>query len=563
MVSLTDFIDGCELGGVSLPPLSLPDSGRIVLSDRQREIIGEVTEVDPATGLPRYKTIGLSLPKRGGKTLILGAEIARVVTTVPESLSVVLGPSERGARLTLWNMVSDLLRAYPHVQIGKTEITNPSIGAQIVLVPSGEATIQGVSVRAGVTSWGAGGGAFVDEAHEYESDPRDQAAAAVGGAAHLLMSQAHDARSQCWLAGMIGVPSGLMGHNRALAEGGQVPGLSFVYEGGDVEALLRLNPLVTRGWLSQREQEIGPYWFGVHFLNLPAEEASGVFLRTDLEAAKQRGRDLRLHCPLTAEDWARLRDRWGWITLSMGLDRATSTRQFADRTVLSCLGRVDAGFALGKAPVLLVYLRVFEKGAGLDAILAETSGMTQRYGPARPWALAADITQCFDVVQAARKHAVNVEGLQERQTVQTEAFTALARYFVEGRMILPCPQTKRKSEDGTDSCQGCPRSRECPTAYLCRELLSLRMIASRTLETARFSAARGHDDAAHATALAAWGLGSRWERGTTETSEEVGDRETVADKIDRGEVHDVEPAADRLMRRLARKSARAMHKIGL
>jgi hypothetical protein len=259
-----------------------------------------------------------------------------------------------------------------------------------------------------------------------------------------------------------------------------------------------------------------------------------VFLRADLEAAKQRGRDLRLSIPVTQGEWARLCERWGSFTLSMGLDRATSTRQFADFTVLSVLGRVEGTFPLGKAPVLLVSLKVFDKGAGLDAILNETASIARRYGR-RPWALVADITQCFDVIAAARGHAANVKGLQEGQMVQTEAFSALARYFTEGRMILPCPEPDRRGSADVDSCQGCPRSRECPTAYLCRELLALRMIANRTLDGARFAAARGHDDSTHSVSLAAWGLGDRHEWGMVGSEAEQELRERELDALDRGD----------------------------
>jgi hypothetical protein len=101
-----------------------------------------------------------------------------------------------------------------------------------------------------------------------------------------------------------------------------------------------------------------------------------------------------------------------------------------------------------------------------------------------------------------------------------------------------------------------------PTDYLVRELANLRAKLSASLDAARFEG-RPHDDSAHAAALACYSLAGRNEYGTALTEEEVDERETVADKLDRGEVHDVEPAMDRLARRLARKSARAMHRIGL
>jgi hypothetical protein len=217
---------------------------------------------------------------------------------------------------------------------------------------------------------------------------------------------------------------------------------------------------------------------------------------------------------------------------------------------------VEAGFPLGTAPIVLASLKVFERGASLETILHETASLRSRYR--LPWSLTADITQAYDLVTAARGHAVNVRGLQERQAVQTESFTALSRYFSEGRMILPCSEHERRSVDGTDSCQGCPRSRECPVVYLCRELLALRMIANRTLDGARFEAARGHDDAAHATALAAWGLGDRWERGTTMTDEEVQTREEIADKRDSGQVLDCRPGAEKLNERLALRRVRRL-----
>jgi superfamily II DNA or RNA helicase len=185
VITLLDFIDGGTVGGVTLPPLRLPGRDPIRLSERQRSILAEAMALGE-DGLPAYRTVALCWPKGGGKSLLAAAELARVFVTVPDSRSIILGPSERQVTSVVTHTFRDLLRAtYPGFDVGKTVIENPALGSSVVIVPASEGSVQGVRPHKGVV--------VIDEAHEFPADPEARADSEVGGALNLLLSQAEDA----------------------------------------------------------------------------------------------------------------------------------------------------------------------------------------------------------------------------------------------------------------------------------------------------------------------------------------------------------------------------------
>ena len=471
MVDLLTFIDGGTLGDLTLPPLRLPGRDPIRLSDLQRGILREAKATN-ADGLPRYRTVALAWPKGGGKSLIAAAELARIFVTVPDSRSIILGPSERQVASVVAHTFRDRLRGtYPGFDVGKTVIENPSLGSSVVVVPASEASVQGVRPHRGRV--------VIDEAHEFPADPQARADSEVGGALNLLLSQAEEAASQVWLLGMLGTADGYLYHLKGLAEAGAVPHVYLSFE----TSPLALNPTMTEKFLAQRKAEMLPAIYAAHFENAVTGGAGMVFDPQWLEAAKDRGKALGLENPLTPEQWQAVEYRHRFYTCrALGIDRAMSLTAKHDKTVLSLLARpYSYSRTGGLKPVYLVALKTMPVGHTADDILAVVSEWHRNYGSLRQ--IVMDQYQCLDLARACKHHG-RVELVHETSGWQLSAFQVLGRYLADNRLVLPVG-------DGTD--------------YLVGELSRIRMEVNRALTGARFEG-KPHDDSAHATALAAFGL---------------------------------------------------------
>ena len=478
MISALDFIDGATVGGVTFPPLTLPGGRRIVLSDLQRSILAEALATGP-DGLPKYATAALCFPKAGGKSLIAAALLAHRFLCVPDSRSIVLGPTERQATSVVANIFRELIQStYPGIPVGRSVVENPALGSSVVTVPASEATVQGLRPRAGLV--------VVDEAHEFPSEPTGPNAE-VGGALQLLLSQAEDPESQVLLLGMLGHADGYLHRLTTLADSGEVPGVFFSYECDP----LALNPVLEPAYLEARKREMLPSIYAVHFRNEPAESASNIFARELLEAACERGRDMGLDCPVTPEQWSRLQHTHGTMLLAGGLDRAMAIREDHDRTVAVVLARPMMGFRAGAAPVFVLWLDVLPQGHSGEDIIASFLEARSRYGYI--YALAADQYQCLDLAQALQRSLgimdANTHLVHETAGVQMRAFGALGEHLRNGRLVLGVGE---------------------PTDYLVRELTNIRAELNRRLDGARFEG-RPHDDSCHATAMACLALAGLWE----------------------------------------------------
>ncbi len=484
MIDLLTFIDGGKVGGVKLPPLHLPGRDPIRLSKRQRQIIREATATDRA-GLPKYKQVALCWPKGGGKSLLAAAELARRFVTVEHSRSVILGPSERQVSSVVAHTLRDLLRGtYPGFEVGKQVIENPALGSSVVIVPASEGSVQGVRPHRGVV--------VVDEAHEFPSDPQDRADSEVGGAFNLLLSQSEDPGSQVWLLGMVGTSEGYLYLLKGLFDSGHVPHVYFSFETDP----LTLNPTLTREFLEQRRAEMLPMLYRVHFENAVAESVEGAFDPAWIEAAKARGAAesltgegwvpgdrpnaqvmgrLPFAVPMRPEVWQALREREGSMSLGIGLDRAMSLTAAHDKTALCVLAKSPRRRGGIAAPVWLLRLHVFAVGHTADDIRRVLEEVRKDYQTG--W-LTADAYQCLDLARSVAGHKADL--VHEGLVVQTQGFGTVGQWLRDGRFVFP-------PGEGTD--------------YLCRELVRLRMKATRALDAARFEG-KPHDDSAHALALA-------------------------------------------------------------
>ena len=101
-----------------------------------------------------------------------------------------------------------------------------------------------------------------------------------------------------------------------------------------------------------------------------------------------RERGLRAHLNLGHTFAHALESAMGFGTWShgeavaWGIDRATSTREFADDTSLMALARPVGLYRPGKSPLCLIGAHVFPKGATSDEILAEMKAWKAAHGRA-------------------------------------------------------------------------------------------------------------------------------------------------------------------------------------
>jgi hypothetical protein len=440
--------------------------------------------------------------------------LARCFVTVPESRSIILGPSERQVSSVVAHTFRDLLRGtYPGFEVGRQVIENPALGSSVVVVPASEGSAQGVRPHRGRV--------VIDEAHEFPADPEARADSEVGGALNLLLSQAEDPGSQVWLLGMLGSKDGYLHWLRDLAADGAVPHCLFSYETDP----LALNPTLTPEFLAQRQAEMLPVPYRVHFENAVAESAGSLFPHEVLQGARERGAEWKLHCPVTQAEFERLTYLLGPLQIAVGFDRAWSLRAGADRSCLTCVGRPLQAPAGGDSPVFLLACETLAREAqGEGDILAAMVEMRKLYG-GRIDAGGLDATQTIDLAQKARR-ALGVAPAHwhvrtETRELQTHAFGLLGR-LCKDRLVIG------EGPDGDT---------------LVRQLASLRAHLSRDLETATFRAGSGHDDSAHSASLAVMALIGRRDLGGGTDALTLGDRKRAWKAFEEGDVralHDAE-----------------------
>jgi hypothetical protein len=249
---------------------------------------------------------------------------------------------------------------------------------------------------------------------------------------------------------------------------------------------LQLNPTMAEAFLQQRRAEMLPALYAVHFENVAAESV-GVFEPVLIDEAMARGEQYGLSCPVTPEQSARLKERFGGFVLALGLDRAMALRADSDRTAFVILGRPTKGFAVGTEPVFALCVEVLPQGHSGGDILQAVACYRDRYGGID--AVVADQYQCLDLAPALQASLGIPDEwfrmLHETRQVQTQAFGALAQYFRDGRLVLGVGEA---------------------ADYWRRELCNLKATLSASLDSATFSG-KPFDDTAHAAALAAFALG--------------------------------------------------------
>ena len=355
-------------------------------------------------------------------------------------------------------------------------IRNPVNGAEVTTLPASERTVQGREIT-GILA--------LDEVHEVPSDATGMATGETGGAVALCLAQTEHPDAQVWSSSMLGRRDGLTAATKAQADAGELPFVLFDYRQDASE----INPTYSSEWRAQQRKQLLPYLYALYHQNIAGEIAETIFPLADLEAAKERGRDLGLSSPVTAEQMTMLRGKWGSLAVGVGFDRAWGVTERSDFSVLTFLGRPWRGFRSGASPVVLLCSHRFPRHEqGADDILEWMGEYRRLYGPVGAGCL--DATQCLDLAVSAKQtlkvgHSTWFP-LTETAPTQLKAFSAVAAMARDGRLVLG---------EGPD------------TDALIHELTNLRARVNLALTGATFSATRGHDDRAHSLALAGFALG--------------------------------------------------------
>lgn len=390
--------------------LALPNrsGGRdpIVLSKLQRKIL------DAAEGHPQ---VWLIWPKRSGKSLAVACRIVRELVEVPNSLSVVLGPSERQASSVIFRRASEIARVSVRgLDIGTTYVRNPHNNAELRTLPANEESVQGLSPSL----------IALDEIHEVRADHSGAARTELGGAHRMLLAQSEQA--QVWVSSMLGSRSGLTYATKLQVDADERPEVFFDYRHGE-GASCKLNPTLSRDFVAAQKRALLPILYATYFLNEPGEVAAALFPPGMIAGAAMRYRE-----PRSAEEWQDLKERWGFEDVSAaigcGLDRAGVSRS-GDRTVWTTVARLDLP---GREPVFrVVQCDVLPTGSEAEVLAAWAR--TQNIFGGWGMKVLMETYGCSDL----REKIAHAELVSPTSAAQQVWFNTLYRLFDEGRLGFP------------------------------------------------------------------------------------------------------------------------------
>jgi len=364
-------------------------------------------------GVPRYKVVCWSAPKRSGKSALAGAALAWVLLR-EGARSFVLSVSREQAASVVFDELKGFIRhspllaqLIPEDSRQSAEVRCPVLDSIVQVLPAKETTIQGRS---------PGGGLFVlDESHSQDR-----------GLFDMALSQCDRKDAQAFIVSMMGSPAGNTYRLYEVDQSGADPLLWFRYSTGCE------NPHVSSQWLASRKASLPPAIYRVLHENAPGEGADALF---DAEALLNCRVDVAV--PSNENDfpdWCREvlgveRDR---VMLGYGLDRAQPGAAKGDSTVACLLAAWDEGsvrrYCVLRSDVI--------QGGAEDRIMAHAEGLVRMYGPLRAAVVeayqAADLAGRLPAVlgrEVTLKHATT--GYQEA------GFTHLWQAVNEGRIMLP------------------------------------------------------------------------------------------------------------------------------
>lgn len=400
-----DFVNTCCI-------LRRPDGtiGPLQLSDRQATWMDAIAAKKP-DGSPRFTTIGLTQPKRSGKTTVSGAASLYVASTDEDRLNIHLSNSRESAEDLSFRQVREFLRHGPlgaAADVQRGRILFPALGSEIRAVPCSTLTTAGLTCSGLLVSdelWAAA-----------DTEPFD-----------LLMKQ----RTLHAQALVVSQASGLQSRVYELYElSRDVAPDHLWYDYITPEELDECgspNPYMTPAKLAEwrAETPVKAQW-DHWFRNVWAEGAGEYLDPEDLQAAIIDGATL----PTTRRQLEALLEiagaSIGQCAFASGLDRAMPGTTTGDESWFVTTARTPAD------RVVVVQAEHCETGSKSE-VRAAWGRIAALIG-AWPW-LEMEVYQCKDLADEWGPEwceAVTPSGPR-----QHAIFSALARLFTERRMHIP------------------------------------------------------------------------------------------------------------------------------
>jgi len=314
--------------------------GKVKLYPEQKKAIREACRLDD-NGVPVYKTVVFSYPKRDGKSFNAVIIILWRFCTWLTQASTILSNSRDQSKSVIMDECVDIIKASPslnvligdadkHIKIRGNFIAWPSRGNEITCMPARSATVQGRAVT---------GICAIDELHEATEDIQE--------AAEFLMSQTEASSAQNVISSQIGAKTGPVYNYYRMYLNGE-PRLFVDYRTENK------SPFVTKEWLEGRKAALAhkPGRYEYLHMNLPLSGGQLLVSPTTLNEAKAIEVVDNEMIPLYKMSWPpediiaviERKHPFHKLIFGVGLDKASDVKKTkGDDTVLSVVCKVIPG----------------------------------------------------------------------------------------------------------------------------------------------------------------------------------------------------------------------------